>query len=272
MIRRLLEKIDYIYYQKILRPLLSLSKLGRASILGRADSGLNFDHMYRNKPKGITPLGKFIDRVLLNLPSVKATRSRKDIIIKILQNEITNNIFLGEKTRIVDIASGPARYLAEVVNKINQDKIEILCIDRDRKALNFGKILGAKKPIRYTKANILKIGKLKNFSKKVSWRPNIILSSGLLEYLSDKEARNILCDIYQMLEIEGLLIFVTQKDNPSKELMRKICRTQDGRSWELVYRDASIIRRWLLDIGFKYTVISADQWGMYEFCTTRKMK
>ncbi|MFA6321111.1 MAG: class I SAM-dependent methyltransferase family protein [Candidatus Omnitrophota bacterium] len=145
-------KIEDFLYKKVIKNILMLSKLGRASVSGKADSGLNFDHMYRRKPKGITAFGKFVDSIVLNLPSVQATRNRKDIIIKILENEIANNMLENKKTRIVDIASGPARYLTEIINSYNQDKIEVLCLDRDQRSINFGKALALNKPMRYAKA------------------------------------------------------------------------------------------------------------------------
>lgn len=267
-----LEKIDHFYCQKILKPLLSLSKLGRTSVMGKADSGLNFDHMYRNKPKGITQFGKFIDRVLLNLPSVKATRNRKDIIIKILQNEVTNNIIMHKKTRIVDIASGPARYLSELINNFNQDKIEILCFDKDRRSLNFGKILSRGKPMRFVKADVFNLRKIKNFADRTKWKPNIIISSGLFEYLEEVNVMKILSDIYNSIDYEGLLIFASQRDNPSRKLMSRVCTTQNGKPWDLFYRDPEWFRKTMLDIGFKSVIISIDKWGMYEFCTGRKYK
>ena len=68
----------------------------------------------------------------MNLPSVRATRHRKDIIIKILQNEIANNLTLKKKTKILDLASGPARYLVELINDFNQEMIEVLCLEEKK--------------------------------------------------------------------------------------------------------------------------------------------
>ncbi|MFC1674883.1 class I SAM-dependent methyltransferase family protein [Candidatus Omnitrophota bacterium] len=263
-------KIEDFWYRKIIKNILSLSKLGRTSIKGAADSGLNFDHMYRAKPKGITSFGRFVDKVLLNLPSVKATRNRKEIVIKILQNEIANNLYLKRKTRIVDVASGPARYLTELIDGSNQHNVEVLCIDKDIRSLNFGKILAGDKPIRFTKADVLRIKHLKRLSKKIAWIPNIVLLSGLLEYKDDDFVLQILRDIHNSISYDGLLLFISQVDNPSKKLMSKVCVTSEGNRWELVYRKPEIFRKWLLDLGFKNVIISVDQWGMYEFCTCRK--
>lgn len=263
--------LENLWYNSILKNILSLSKLGRTSMKGNADSGLNFDHMYRNNPKGITTFGKFIDRLLLNLPSVRATRNRKAIIIKILRNEILNNLILKRKTRILDIASGPARYLVELVNEFNQDDIEVLCIDKDRRSLNFGKILAGSRPIRFAKVNILKTRHLQRLGKKIRWIPNIMLCSGLFEYKKDRFVDKIMKEVSKNIDRGGLFIFISQASNPAKKIMGKLGRTSEGKKWELIYRDPEYFRKWVLNLGFRDVIISVDRWGMYEFCTCRKI-
>jgi SAM-dependent methyltransferase len=257
-------------YKVILKPILMLSKLGRTSIKGSADSGLNFDHMYRNKPKGITSFGRLTDRILLNLPSVRATRHRKDVIIKLLRNEIENNIILNKKTRIVDIASGPARYISELLDEVDQDKIEVLCIDKDKRSLNYGKILAGEKPVRFTKADIMKMEPLKKLAKKVSWIPNIIIASGLLEYQEDETVKRIISESFDNIQRDGLSVFISQVSNPSRELIEELGKTSTGEKWILNYRGPELFRKWMLDSGFRSVLIEVDEWGMYEFCMGRK--
>jgi SAM-dependent methyltransferase len=265
-------KLERIWYQGVLKRIISLSKLGITSIKGEADSGLNFDHMYKNSPEGKTLFGKFVDRLLLNLPSVKATRNRKEIIVRILKNEIENNLILKKKTRILDIASGPARYLIELLDKNDQKDIEVLCIDKDKRCLKFGKNLAGNKPIRYAKLDVFKTGHLKRLGKRISWIPNIILSSGLFEYTDDTSVKRILKETHDNIDQDGLFIFISQVDNPSKRLMSNVCTTSQGKRWELIYRKPEVFREWLLRIGFRNVIISVDKWGMYEFCTCRKYK
>ena len=258
-------------YKKIVKSILSISKLGRNVIGGNADSGLNIDHMYRNRPKGITRVGKVIDRVLLKLPSVKATRYKKDIIVKILHNEIANNILLKRKTKILDIASGPARYIVDAITSYDKDKIEVLCLDSDRKSINFGKVLAGKMPIRYTKVNVFKLRHLKFLSKRISWVPNIIITTGFFEMLPDNIFYNMLKDAYTHIEKDGLMLFTSQADNPSKKLMAKIGKKQDGESWNMFFRAPEFLRETMIGLSFRDVIISVDQWGMYEYCTGRKI-
>jgi len=264
------KKWENLLYYKILKPVIFLSKLGRTSIRGHADSGLNFDHMYKNKPKGVSSVGKFVDKILLNLPSVKATRNRKEVIVKVLANEIENNLILNRKTRIVDIASGPARYINELLDLVDQNKIEVLCLDKDKRALNYGKILAGDKPIRYAKADAMKLDLLIQLSKNIHWVPNIVLVSGLFEYKKDADVISIMKEVYETIEKDGLAIFISQTNNPTKKLMKKLGKTSENKRWMLRYRKPEVLRHWMLDIGFRGVIISVDRWDMYEFCTGRK--
>ena len=265
------DQIDSFFYKKIVAPIISLSKLGRTTLSGQADAGLNIDHMYRNRPKGITRAGKLVDRVLLRLPSVQATRYKKDIIAKILSNEIANNILLEKKIKILDLASGPARYLVDVVTDKNKDEIEILCIDYDKRSVNFGKILAGNKPIRYTRVNVFKLERLKRLAGRISWIPNIIITTGFFELLSDNVFENMLKDMYRHIDKDGLVLFTSQADNPSKKLMTKIGKKQDGKNWTLFLRSPDHLRALMIKLGFRDVIISVDRWGMYEYCTGRKM-
>ena len=264
---------EKFFYSRIVMPALNLSRIGRNTIAGKADSGISIDCLYRNRPKGLYPIGRFVDSVVLHLPAVKATQRKRDIVIKIVQNEVSNNLLLRKKTKILDLASGPARYLVEFLDKqANIDeKIEVLCIDNDKQSVNYGNILGKDKPIRFIKADTFKLGTLKRFSVKIGWKPNIILCTGFFELNDDEHVKRMLFDIHSFIEPDGLLLFTSQADNPSKRLMKKIGKTQAGASWRMHFRASDILRQWMLDTGFRDVIISLDSWGMYEYCTGRKL-
>ena len=255
----------------ILRNIFNFSKLGNRIIKGQADSGLNIDHIYRGKAKGRTAFGRFIDQILLNLPSVKATRLKKEILIKILSNEIANNLIQNKKTKILDLASGPSRYMVDLVKDSNQDKIEVLCIDNDRRSINFGKLISSGKPIRYARANIFHLEPLKRLSERLRWRPNVVMVTGFFEMQEDEVVNSILKDIHHHLEQDGLVIFTSQLDNPSKKIMVKIGKTQNNSPWKMYFRKPEQLRKWLFNIGFRDVIVSVDKFGIYEYCTGRKI-
>ncbi|MCF7869885.1 MAG: class I SAM-dependent methyltransferase family protein [Candidatus Omnitrophica bacterium] len=139
--KHLSNNFEDFFYTRIIKPIFFTSRLGRKTMFGYADSGLNFDHIYRNEAKGYTRFGKLVDRVLLSLPACRATRHRKERVIDILRKEIDKNISKDRKTRIVDLASGPARYLVELITEDIEKSVEALCLDINPHSLSYGKKL-----------------------------------------------------------------------------------------------------------------------------------
>lgn len=271
MIKKIFDKLEDFIYKKIIRNIVFISRIGRRSMFGYADTGLNFDYIYRNQAKGYTRLGKTVDKILLNLPAAKATRFRKDKIVGILREEVNKNKNQGVKTRIVDIASGPARYIVELITEDIENYVEALCLDIDRLSLIYGKKIAGKKPILYKKSNVLRISPHhKRFSQKKNWRPNVIVASGFYEYLDDKTAISSLKTIKDFLETNGLLLLITQRDNPNRKLIEKLGVTKSGKRWILFYREPPVIEKWLRDIGYRHIEIEVDPWRMYVFYKGRK--
>lgn len=266
----LLNKIEDFIYKKFIGNLIRMSKFGHSSTTGKANTGINFDYMYQNSAHGKLLFGKLIDKILLNLPAVKATRLRKDNIKKIIHNEIENNDLLQKSTRILDLCSGPARYIIEALHEAQNKQVEAVCLDADKAATEYGKIISDGLPIRFINGNILKLQHLKSFSKRYHWKPNLIIASGVFEYFDDTTAQKMLVDTYKMIENEGILVFATQNTNPSRKLMEKVCTTNRGENWLLHYRTIRQVRKWMIDIGFRSVVVSIDPWNMYEMCTGRK--
>ncbi len=265
------DKIDNFFYNGIVRPIIFTSRLGRKTMFGYANSGINFDHIYGNKAKGYTRFGKIIDKILLRLPACKATQNRKEKIITILNKEIQKNISLNKKTRIVDIASGPARYLVDLIAQDMTNNIEALCFDIDMHSLDYGKKIAGDKPILYKKSDVLKIGgHHKFFSKKKDWKPNVIIASGFFEYINDETSVAILKNILDFLEKDGFLLLITQKDSPNRKLIEHVGITNDKKKWVLFYRDQKIVEGWLTKLGYQNVVSEIDPWNMYVFYEGRK--
>jgi len=244
--------------------------LGRKTMFGYADSGLNFDHIYRNEAKGYTKFGKIVDRILLNLPACKATRHRKEKVIDILRKEIDKNISQGKKARIVDLASGPARYLVELITEDLEKNVEALCLDINPHSLSYGKKIAGRRPILYKRSNVLRLGSHhRRLSEKKQWRPNIVVASGLYEYTNDDLSQATLEMVKDSLEQNGFLLLITQQGSPNKKLIEKIGVTQSGEKWILFYRKPEIITKWLDNLGYRDIEVETDPWKMYVFYKAR---
>jgi SAM-dependent methyltransferase len=268
------QAIEDFIYKKVIRNILLMSKLGRQSVLGEASTGYNFDHIYRNKADGYLGVGQIIDYILLHLPAVKATRARKENIITMLTSEIEQRKKKEKVTRIIDVACGAGRYLAELDAEFNESGIEIIGVDYDTKSLTLGKSIAesygvSEKSIRFFKGNIFRLNHLKRLGAKIDWRPHIIIASGLVEYLDDNVVQDVFGQIREALGDEGCFLFVSQQNNPSRKLMEKVGTTKDG-PWVLHYRDPLVLYNWLTEVGFKDIHVKTDQWRMYDLFTVRK--
>lgn len=273
MIRRLAARLEDFFYRGILRNLLKTSKLGYGLVVTGAESGANFEHMYNNRPEGKFIIGRFIDKALLNLPAVHATRGRKEDIKRVLWNEVNNNRLMGKKTRVLDLASGGARYLRELAEEHRNGDIESICIDKDETCIQLGNDLlnrESLKNIRFFRGDIFRLSHLKGLSSKIRWLPNVVIASGLFIYFNNQMVEKMIREIFDILPREGFIIFSSYESLNTRKLMRKTMSTSSGKEWTLYYRKPDYWRQLLYDIGFKQIFILRDQWGMNNICTARK--
>lgn len=271
--KKLAVHLDNFLYKVVIKNILKTSKLGYGTVVTGAESGVNFEHIYDNRPEGKFIIGKYIDKILLNLPAVHATRGRKEDIKRVLWNEIHNNKLLNRKTRVLDLASGGARYLRELAEEHRSGDVESVGLDKDFKCIQLGRTLVEKeklKNIRFVKGDLFKLGHLQNFSSKVGWAPNVVIASGLFIYFNNQIVEKVVREIYDLLPKDGLLVFSSYERLNTKKLMRKTMATSSGEEWTLYYRKPDYWRSFLYETGFREIFIFKDQWQMNNICTARK--
>lgn len=254
------------------KALFNISYFGRQVISGKADSGVTFDHVYLNQSKGYFPVfGKIVDRIILNLPSLEATRARwryiSDQVVE-LAPEVTRDC---GALRIIDLASGASRYLVDLAKLITRYGLECVCVDRDREAIYLGKKISNPNYFRYCRSNLFASRRLLKFGLNRDWRPQIAVATGFIEYLDEEFLTVLLENLHNFLVEGGYLIISTQIKNPSQRLMEGICRTNDGKPWKLFYREPRFIRTVLESHGFLVTKIHIDKLGMYSIFTAQSL-
>lgn len=273
MIKEISVHLDNFLYKVVLKNLLKTSKLGYGLVVTGAESGANFERMYNNRPEGSFIIGRYVDKALLKLPAVEATRGRKDDIKKVLWNEVNNNRLLGKKTRVLDLASGGARYLRELPEYHQNGDIESICIDKDETCVHLGEELTQReglKNIRFFRGDIFKLEHLRKFSSRLNWTPNVMIAAGLFIYFNNQMVEKMIQEIYDLLPGEGLLIFSSYEQLNTRKLMRKTMATSSGKEWTLYYRKPDYWRALLHDIGFQQIFITRDKWQMNNIVTGRK--
>src|SRR5439155_19922757 len=83
------------------------------------DSGVMLDYIYENRAQGVTPLGRLIDRNYLNAVGWRGIRVRRTLLEQALRSTIEQTHAAGRPLRLLDIASGPSRYVLEPIHELH---------------------------------------------------------------------------------------------------------------------------------------------------------
>lgn len=266
-------KLKRLLYKRILRSLLFTSRIGRKAIFGHIGKGLFVDYIYEMRPSGYTRFGQFMDRIVLMLPAVRATRFKFEKLSDLLRSEISKNSQINKTTKIVDLGSGPARYLVRVAKKEKYQRkdFQAVCLDIDKTSLRIGKQIGKGLPIEYRVGNINQLGCYKRFADKKRWEPNLVIISTCYDFLDDSATRKSLEELYHSLEPGGTVVIVSQIRNPNGHLLKGIKFPDRGANGTVHYREPFVVKKWMQESGYKDIGMELDQWGMYCFYTGKKI-
>lgn len=164
---------------------------------------------------------KLWDEYSHNQIAVQAVRNRKEYFKEIMQIEHENR----KGFSLLNLASGPARDLLELYEKIENPTIETYCIEYDPHAIKYAMGLTKKynNLIEYENANIYKFDCDKKF--------DVIWSAGLFDYFDDKTFVKILKKILNWTNEGYEIILGNLKSNPSRYYLEVLGE------WYLHYRD-----------------------------------
>jgi hypothetical protein len=231
-------------------------------------SGLMLDYIYRNEPTGGFIIGKWIDKLYLENPGWQAVRMRKENLKMHLKQAVQENKKKGIKTYILDIASGPARYLVEVLKEIGEEDVFALCQDIDVRWVEEGQKLAAEeevKNIRYQKGDAFDL-------KGVSFSPNVIISSGFYDWITDDElVKKSFSIIHAILPQHGKIIFTNQAGHLSMDLVQRTFLDFSGRPLIMKTRPIMLVNSWAKEAGFVNLTTTTDPWGLYSVTTGEKI-
>jgi len=226
-------------------------------------SGLMLDYIYENKPHGKFIIGKLVDRAFLNNVGWQAIRERKENLKKYIKNVIEENSKRQIKTVILDIASGPAKYLIEVLLERGEEDVYVICQDIDVRWLDNGREQAQKaglKNIRFEKGDAFNLDLL----LQVSPKPNVVVSSGFYDWITDDELiRKSFRYCYEMLPSNGIVIFTNQSGHKQMELVSRAFIDFNKEPLRMKTRPPEVINKWAQETGFKNIETSNDKWGLY---------
>jgi alpha-beta hydrolase superfamily lysophospholipase len=227
------------------------------------DSGQSLDHVYRNEPRGITPLGRFVDRIYLNAIGWRGIRQRKQNLQQTLRRAIELTHESNQPARIVDIASGPGRYLLELLRDLPPQRISALLRDRDADGLAQARWLAAEMGLTNLKSETADAFDHHALAT-ISPPPNIAVVSGLYELFGDNQkVLTSLRGLADAMRGGGYLVYTNQPWHPQIEMIARVLSNRDGEPWIMRRRTTEEIDDLVRAAGFEKTDMLIDRWGIF---------
>jgi len=252
-----------IYYKLLSLLLESFGRLSDGIDIGFThgfDSGMIMNYIYNNKPHGNLYVGKFLDKVFLDQITCKAFRSIKQIQIDMINSYLRER---NEKsTFIVDLASGKADYLYDILKNSNSN-IEVLLCDISESTLNESKEIADKlnlgNKVRFKQGDAFDTVNL----RLINPEPDLLIEVGLYGIIhNDDLIRRHLLNIKEILNPEAIL-FNIQTQNPQIELIARSLKNQNGERCVWHLRPVEEVLKWAVAAGFKNPEITMDPFNIY---------
>ena len=251
-------------------------RLSRGVRVGRAtgfDSGESLDHVYEDRPRGTTFVGRTIDRQYLNAIGWRGIRQRKVHLRRLLDTAVGEVRAAGLPVRLLDIAAGPGRYLLETIQRCQAEGIDATARLRDRSesALAAGRslahTLGLEKQVVYESGDAFDEAALGALTP----RPTVAVVSGLFELFPDNApVLAALRGMYAALEPGGRLVYTNQPWHPQVEMIARVLTNRDGAPWIMRRRTQAEMDALVRAAGFEKDRTEIDRWGIFTVSLARK--
>jgi SAM-dependent methyltransferase len=235
------------------------------------DSGKSLDYVYENRARGITFIGRMMDRQYLNSVGWQGTRERRANLDASLRWAIEAVAASEQAIRVVDIAAGPGRYVLEVIKDLPADRISVLLRDREPGNLEAGKELA-----RAMKLENVTFERADAFDREsllsITPAPSIVIVSGLYELFPDnRPVLESLAGIAGVLQDGGYLIYTSQPWHPQIEMIARTLINRDGDPWIMRRRTQAEMDELVRSVGLTKVGTRVDTHGIFIVSIARKI-
>jgi len=250
---------------------LSMRTLGRLSdgiSLGLAtgfDSGATLDYVYRNETRGVTPLGRMIDRNYLDAVGWRGIRVRKTHIEVAIAKAAQFVSAAGKSVHIADIAAGHGRYVLDAATRLAHKPESILLRDySDENARNGAELIsekGLSGIARFVKGDAFDEESVATITPK----PTIAVVSGLYELFPDNAlVTRSLRGLARAVERGGCLVYTGQPWHPQLEFIARTLTSHRGQqAWIMRRRTQAELDQLIEHAGFRKIEQWTDEWGIF---------
>lgn len=233
-------------------------------------SGKMIDYVYRNRPSGRLLIGKVFDRIYLSNEGWEAVRIRKRHLEELLEWAIRRQLDAGGDVFILDIASGQAKYLQNVLMKFMAERVKAVCWDLDEQWLVEGHEAAAELGLRsilYDRADAFDP---RAFARLPRW-PSIVVASGFYDWIHDDERiQQSMALVSEAMPPGGCFLFTLQTGHADVRLANDIFRGFNGNALAIKIRSPAGVHDWARAAGFEIEQIRSDDWHYHTVTLARK--
>lgn len=229
------------------------------------DSGSTLDYVYENKPRGLGPGGRLIDKVFLEAIGWRGIRQRKLHLQELIDRALQRLKAAGRSTHMLDIAAGHGRYVL--------DAIETAAVRPDSARLQDYSPINVDAGRNSIAARGL--GDFVNFRQQdafdgeglaaITPAPDLAIVSGLYELFSDNAMiAASLNGIARAMRPGGLLVYTNQPWHPQLEMIaRALTSHRGGEAWVMRRRTQEEMDQLVAAAGFRKIEQRIDRWGIF---------
>jgi alpha-beta hydrolase superfamily lysophospholipase/SAM-dependent methyltransferase len=232
------------------------------------DSGQSLDYVYQDRAHGALGIGRWLDRIYLDSPGWRGVRQRRANLQSLLIETIGRLTGRGVPVRLVDIASGPGRYVLEAV--VGQSTpVSVLLRDRDPANLDAARDVAKRLGLTDVTVEVADAFDAASLAA-ITPPPDIAIVSGLYELIPDNaRVRASLHGLAKALGGGGYLLYTGQPWHPQLELIARVLRNRDGRSWVMRRRTQEELDDLVRAAGFEKVETRTDDAGIFTVSVAR---
>jgi alpha-beta hydrolase superfamily lysophospholipase/SAM-dependent methyltransferase len=234
------------------------------------DSGVTLDYVYENRARGVTPLGRLIDRAYLASIGWRGIRQRRFHLERMLRDAIARLHEQRRPAHLLDIAAGPGRYVLEAVRSAPHPVTAVLRDTRDEN-IEAGRALSARMGVRgitFARGDAFDGPSV----AATRPRPTIAIVSGLYELVPDNgPVMASLRGLSDGVEPGGYLLYTNQPWHPQLDLIARTLTNRDGHPWIMRRRTQAEIDELVRAAGFRKLSMEIDRWGIFTVSLAEKV-
>jgi alpha-beta hydrolase superfamily lysophospholipase/SAM-dependent methyltransferase len=236
------------------------------------DSGVMLDYIYENRAQGVTPLGRLIDRCYLIAIGWRGIRVRRTLLEQALRSAIEQTHAAGRPVRLLDIASGPGRYILETIRQL--DTIRVSAVLRDYKQESLDMAARLRDQLGLADVSVAQGDAFDRAAlAAVTPRPTIAIVSGLYELFPDNElVLRSLRGLADAVEPGGRLLYTNQPWHPQVEFIARVLSNREGRPWIMRRRTQAEMDELVRMAGFEKLSQEIDPWGIFTVSVARRVE